>query len=110
MPIIDCHVSLEGNILPAVNQNATQLSELLAQRGIDHAIVMSARAARVDPLSGNRVLKTMIEQTPKLYGCLVAHLNRVDASIQAIRDLLGGRRFLAVLLTGTDPKEPLHSL
>ncbi len=71
---------------------------------------MSARAAQVDLLAGNRILKAMIEQTPGLYGCVVTHLNRVDVSLQAVRDLLSSKRFVAVMLTSIDPQAPLHPL
>src|SRR5207253_437212 len=47
---------------------------------------------------------------PGLFGGLTAHLNRVDASLQAIRDLLGGKRFVSVMLTSLYPEEPLDSL
>jgi predicted TIM-barrel fold metal-dependent hydrolase len=110
MPIFDTHTYLEGYILPGINQNAAQVTEMLRARGIERAVLMASRAARVDPLSGNRILKAMVDQTPGLYGCLVAHLNRVDASVQAIRDLLGGRKFLGTLLTSLDPEQPLHPL
>src|SRR5579862_4411581 len=110
MKTIDCQVYLEGNILPDVNQNATQVSTLMADRGIDHAIVLSQRAGLADPLSGNRILKSMIEHTPGLYGCVVAHVNRMDASLQAVRDLLGNKKFLGVLLTSTHPNQPLPHL
>jgi hypothetical protein len=103
MPIVDCHVTLEGNLVPTVSQNASQLADLLAVRGIERAIVTSARAARVDPLSGNHLLKSLIEPHPGLFACLTMHVNRVDASIQAARELLGGRRFVSVMLTSTDP-------
>jgi predicted TIM-barrel fold metal-dependent hydrolase len=110
MPIVDCHVTLEGNLVPTVSQNASQLADLLAVRGIERAIVTSARAARVDPLSGNHLLKSLIEPHPGLFACLTMHVNRVDASIQAARELLGGRRFVSVMLTSTDPSVPLHPL
>jgi predicted TIM-barrel fold metal-dependent hydrolase len=110
MAIIDCHVYMEGNVLPGVNQNGAQLGALLQSRGIDRAVVQSARAALVDPLTGNRILKATLDQHPNLYGCLVAHLNRVDASLQTVKDLLGSRNFVGVLLTGTNPAEPLHPL
>ncbi len=77
---------------------------------MDRALLVSARAAQVDPLSGNRILKVMLEQEAGLFGCLVAHLNRVDASLQAIRDLMTDRRFIGVMLTSTQPDEPLHPL
>src|SRR5262245_1138943 len=110
MPIVDCHVTLEGNLVPSITQSTPQLVELLARRGIERAIVMSARAARLDPLTGNRHLRGAIEQTPGLFGCLTMHVNRVDSSIQSARELLGGRRFVAVVLMSTDPNEPLHPL
>jgi predicted TIM-barrel fold metal-dependent hydrolase len=110
MPIFDTHAYLEGYILPGINQNSAQIQQFLQARGIERALLFSARAAQVDPLSGNRILKVMIEQTPGLYGGLVAHLNRVDASLQAIRDLAPDRRFLGIMLTSTDPTEPLHPL
>src|SRR5262249_17826485 len=91
MPIFDTHAWLEGYQLPGVNQNAAQVMQTLQARGVTQAVLMSARAAQADPLSGNRILKAMLEQGQGLYGCLVAHLNRVDASLQAIRDLMSGK-------------------
>lgn len=110
MPVFDTHTYLEGHILPGINQNAAQVAQLLQARGIERGILMAARAAQVDPLSGNRILKAMIDQTPGLYGCVVAHLNRVDASVQSIRDLLGSKKFFGTLLTSMNPEEPLHPL
>jgi predicted TIM-barrel fold metal-dependent hydrolase len=110
MPVVDVHVQLEGYIIPGFNQNAAQIGEFMQARGIERCILMSARAAQADPLSGNRILKAMVDQEPGLFACLVAHLNRVDASLQAIRDLMALRRFVAVALTSTNPAEPLHPL
>src|SRR5579871_119995 len=110
MPIFDIHAYLEGYILPGVNQNAAQVTQGMQARGIDRTVLISSRAAQADPLSGNRILKAMIEQGTGLYGCLVAHLNRVDGSLQAIRDLMGYRRFIGIMLTSTNPQEPLHPL
>ncbi|HLJ56165.1 MAG TPA: amidohydrolase family protein [Chthonomonadaceae bacterium] len=110
MPIVDVNVELEGCGIPGVNQNAGQIGQLMRARGIERAVLMSGRAAQADPLSGNRILKAMLDQEPGLYGCLVAHLNRVDASLQAIRDLMSSRRFVAVALISTNRNEPLHPL
>ena len=33
MPIIDCHVYLEGNVLPGVNQDASQLTASAGKPG-----------------------------------------------------------------------------
>lgn len=110
MPIFDIHAYLEGYLIPGVNQNAAQVNQTMQARGIDRTVLLSARAAQVDPISGNRILKAMIEQGTGLFGCLVAHLNRVDASLLAIRDLLGSRRFVGVMLTSTNPQSPLQPL
>lgn len=110
MSIFDIHAYLEGYPIPGVNQNALQVMQQMQQRGIDRVTLLSARAAQVDPLSGNRILSAMMKQGPGIYGCLTANLNRVDVSVQAIRDLLGQRKFISVLLTSHTPKEPLHPL
>ncbi len=110
MAIIDSHTYLEGYLVPGINQNAGQVSEFMKARGIGGAVLMSSRAVQADPLSGNRILKAMIDPLPELYGCLVAHLNRVDASLQAIKDLMGSKKFIGVMLTSTNPAEPLHPL
>lgn len=110
MPIFDANVVLEGYPLPGYNQNTDQIVETLRARGIESALIHSARASMADPLSGNRILQAMLENHDSLYGCLVAHLNRVDASTQAIRDLLSSKRFIAVMLTSTDPHAPLQPL
>ena len=110
MPIFDIHCYLEGHPLPGYNQNAAQLIDLLHSRGIDRAVLLSTRAMVADPLSGNRILKAMLDQGPGLYGCLVAHVNRVDASIEAIRDMLGHRKFVGVMVQSGKEDEPLHPL
>jgi predicted TIM-barrel fold metal-dependent hydrolase len=110
MSVFDIHAYLEGYPIPGVNQNTAQVLQVLQQRGIERAILLSARAARVDPLSGNRILKAMMDQGAGLFGCLTANLSRVDVSVQAIRDLLGQKRFVCVLLATPTPKEPLNPL
>ena len=110
MPVVDIHVELEGYGIPGINQNAAQITRFMRERGVERTIIMSARAAQADPLSGNRILQAMVDQQPGLFGCLVAHLNRVDASLQAIRDLMSSRQFVAVALISTNPAEPLHPL
>jgi predicted TIM-barrel fold metal-dependent hydrolase len=110
MPIFDIHAYLEGYLIPGINQNAAQVTQLMQSRGIERTVLLSGRALQADPLSGNRILKAMVEQGTGLLGCLVAHLNRVDASLEAIRDLMGSRRFVGVMLTSTHPQEPLHPL
>ena len=110
MAIFDVNLNLEGYPIPGVNQNLAQIAQGLQQRGIEGGIVFSARAEKVDPLSGNRILKAMLDGTPQLYGGLTAHTNRVDASLQAIKDLLGHKRIAAIRLVSNEPLEPLHPL
>jgi predicted TIM-barrel fold metal-dependent hydrolase len=110
MPIFDSHIYLEGAVVPGITQNTAQITQFLQTRGVERAVLLSSRAIHADPLSGNLILKAMLEQGPNLYGCLVAHLNRVDASLQAAREMLNSRRFVGVMLTSIDPEEPLHPL
>lgn len=110
MPVFDSFAELEGYVIPGVNQNHQQIMGMMQTRGIDRTLLVPTRAARVDPVSGNRILKAMLDQGQGLYGCLVAHTNRVEPSLQAIRDLMGGKNFLGVMLVGTDPEMPLHPL
>ena len=110
MPVFDIHASLEGYPIPGINGNAGQVAQMMRARGIERAVLISTRAVQVDPDSGNRILKQMIETEAGMYGCLVAHTNRVDASLAAIKDLLSGRRMVAVFLTSTTPHLPLQPL
>ena len=110
MPVFDSHIYLEGCALPGVNQNAAQISQMLTQRGIERAILLSARAARVDPISGNRILKAMLEQSEGLYGSVTAHLNRVDASLQSIKEMLSNKRFLSLTLATQEGTAPHPAL
>src|ERR1700722_2257291 len=105
MSVIDIHAYLEGYPIPGINQNSLQVLDTMRARGIERVVLLSSRAAKVDPLSGNRILNAMMSQGPGMFGCLTANLNRVDVSVQAIRDLLGHRRFVSVLLTSHTPKE-----
>ena len=107
MPVFDVHTYMEGFLIPGVNQNADQISQTLTSRRIERGIVFSARAAQADPLTGNRILKGMVEQQKGLFGGVVAHLNRIDASLQSIRELMTSPRILGLMLVTTRPGEPL---
>ena len=50
MSVFDIHAYLEGYPIPGINQNTMQVLQVLQQRGIERAILLSARAARVDSL------------------------------------------------------------
>ncbi len=110
MPIFDTHVYLESYPIPGVNQNAEQIAQVMANRGISNAVLFSQRALQVDPLSGNRILKALIEPFPALFGAAVAHTSRIESSVLAIRDLLGAKRFVGTLLVGKDLGQPLHPM
>lgn len=110
MITFDVHTTLEGFVIPGYNQSASQMKQQMQARSIDQFAVMSSRAIDADPLSGNRILSAMIEQEQGVYGILVAHLNRVDASLQAMRELLSRRRFIGVALVQSDMSQPLHPL
>lgn len=110
MPIFDVHSYLGGSLIPGVNHNAAAITNTMQARGIDHAIVFSNHARQVDPLAGNRILKATLEQTQNLYGCLVTHVNRVEASVAAMRELMAGRRMLGMAVVAEDPSEPVHRL
>lgn len=110
MPIFDIHNYLGGSLIPGVHHNSQAITSTMESRGVDTAIVLSTHALRVDPLAGNRILKAVLEQTPNLYGCLVSHVNRVDASVTAMRELMSGRKMLAMAIVGENPDEPVHRL
>src|SRR5436305_1038367 len=102
MAVVDVHVHLEGYGIPGINQTGGQIRQFMLARGIERCVIMSSRAAQADPFSGNHILKHMVEQQEGLFGCLVAHLNRVDASMQSIRDLLSSRYFVGVALVSSN--------
>lgn len=110
MCAFDCRVNLGEILVPGYCRSASEVSELLAKRGIERAIVCSAYAANVDPLTGNQMLKGTLDEHPEFYGCLTAHLGRPTASIQSIRDLLGNRRFVATMLVNQFINEPLKPI
>jgi predicted TIM-barrel fold metal-dependent hydrolase len=88
-------------------QSVEALTGTMDHAGIQRALVMSAHARLVDPLAGNRLTKAAVEQSPALYGCLVGHLNRPDGSLNAMRELMPKRRFLALAVVGRSPEEPV---
>jgi uncharacterized protein len=110
VPIFDVHSYLGGSLFPGVNHNAAAISSTMQARGVDYAVVLSTHARHVDPLAGNRILKSVVEQSPNLYGCLVTHVNRVEPSIAAMRELMGGRKMLGMAIVAEQPNEPVHRL
>ena len=110
MPIFDTHSYLGGSLIPGVNHNAAVIATTMQPRGIDQAILMSEHARRIDPIAGNRILKATIEQAPNLFGCLVAHVNRTESSIAAMRELMSNRKMLGMAVVADHPEEPVHRL
>lgn len=110
MPIFDVHSYLGGSLIPGSNHNAAAVTSTMQARGIDSAVLLSTHARQVDPLAGNRILKATVEQAPNLYGCLVSHVNRVEASTTAMRELMTNRKMLGMTIVAEDANEPVHRL
>ena len=107
MKVFDCHSWLGGSIVPGVGHTPTALTTGLDHYDVQGALLMSAHARLVDPLAGNRLVKAALEQSEALYGCLVAHVNRVQSSLTAMRELMPLRRFLCMALVGSRLEEPV---
>jgi predicted TIM-barrel fold metal-dependent hydrolase len=110
MPVFDLHSYFGGSIVPGVANSAGTITSTMQARGIDGALVFSAHARNVDPLSGNRVLSRVLEQSPALHGCLVTHVNRVDASVAAMREMMSSKRFAGMAITSMGEDEPIEKL
>jgi predicted TIM-barrel fold metal-dependent hydrolase len=110
MAIFDVHSYFGGALVPNTANSGASIASTMEARGITSAIVMSAHARLVDPLSGNRVLAKVVEQSPALHGCVVTHVNRVEASIAAMRELMQNRRFLGMCVTGMGDDEPVDKI
>jgi predicted TIM-barrel fold metal-dependent hydrolase len=105
LPIFDAHCYLGDGVVPGVANNASVITAAMQARGVDAAVLLSAHARRADPAAGNRVLKAMLEQGQNLYGCLVTHVNRVEASMTAMRELMPGRKFVGMAVSGMRPDD-----
>jgi len=79
----------------------------MKQRGIHGGVLLSRHARNVDPLAGNRVLKATLDQGTNLFGCLVAHTNRPESSIAAMREMMNMSKFLGMTVVTDDLNEPL---
>jgi predicted TIM-barrel fold metal-dependent hydrolase len=110
MAIFDVHSYFGGALVPNTASSATTIAAGMQARGIESAIVMSAHARQVDPVAGNRILAKVIEQSPSLNGCVVTHVNRVEASVTAMREHMQNRRFLGMCVTGMGDDEPVDKI
>jgi predicted TIM-barrel fold metal-dependent hydrolase len=108
MPIFDSYTWLGGACVPGVASNPVTIAHTLRDRGVSGAVLSSAHAAHLDPVAGNRILKSTIEKERHLYGCLVTHTNRVELSINVMRELMSSHKFVGMMITSSDPEEPLH--
>jgi predicted TIM-barrel fold metal-dependent hydrolase len=108
LSVFDAHNYFGGSIVPGVAHNATSIQKVMEARGISGGVLLSAHARRVDPLAGNRVLKAILSQGRNLYGCLVTHINRVEASLIAMRELMPSRQFVGMAIASTYPGEPIR--
>ncbi|NLI00830.1 MAG: amidohydrolase family protein [Chthonomonadales bacterium] len=107
MPVFDIHSWLGGSIVPGMAQNVEALTSAMQDAGIDRAVIMSAHARLVDPLAGNRLAGAAVERAPNLYACLVGHVNRPESSLNAMRELMPRRRFVALAVLGRSWHEPV---
>lgn len=110
MKILDVHGYLGPTIVPGAAASAAVVTSTMSARGVGGAVLMSRHAQNVDPIAGNRIVKAMVEQAPNLLACLVTHIGRVDASIEAMRELLGGRKFVAMAITGFRPGHTVEKM
>lgn len=110
MPVFDAHSYLGGNLIPGVAHNAAAITAAMKARGVDRAMLLSSHARNIDPIAGNRILKVMVEQAPELYGCLITHVNRVEASTAIMRELMPSRKFIAMAIAGARADEPVHKI
>ena len=110
MDIFDLQSHLGGSVLPGTASSAAVITSSMQARGVSGAVVFSAHARYVDPVSGNRVLAKILEQAPSLHGCLVTHVNRVDASIAAMREMMNNKRFVGMAVTGMGQDEPIEKI
>src|SRR5690242_15635707 len=110
MTIFDVHSYFGGALVPNTANSAASITATMQARGIDAATVMFAHAPLVDLVSGHRVLAKVIEQSPSLYGCVVTHVNRVESSIAAMRELMQNRKFLGMAVTGMGDDEPVDRI
>lgn len=110
MPIFDLHGYYGGSVIPGVANNAANIQAAMKARGLTGGALLSAHARNVDPVAGNRVLLKIVEQSPALFGILVTHVNRVDASITAMRELMTNRKFLGMAVVGMHVDEPVQKI
>jgi len=107
MAVFDCQCWLGGSIVPGVSQTPTSATADFAEHAVERALLMSAHARVVDPLAGNRFVRAAVEQIGTLDGCLIAHVNRIESSVAAMRELMPLRSFLGMAVVGTDLQEPI---
>ncbi len=110
MAIFDVHSFLGGSYIPGISHNGASVNGIIQARQIESTLLLSAHARHIDPVSGNRILKATVEQNPNLYGCLVTHTNRIEASISVMRELMTNRKFLAMAIVGTHENEPVQHI
>jgi predicted TIM-barrel fold metal-dependent hydrolase len=99
MPIFDLNSTLGGSVIPGVANNAATIKATMQARGVDSAVLMSAHARLINPLAGNRMLKATVDQGEGLYGCLVTHINRVEASVAAMREMMSHKKMVAMAIS-----------
>lgn len=67
---------------------------------VETAVLVPNLAVTCDFQAGNQQLLEVIKDDPRLYGYLVVNPNYPDESIEVIRRMMGGRKFLAMAMFG----------
>src|SRR5258708_4625212 len=110
LQVFDVQSYFGGGVIPGVAASPNAIGAAAREREMDGVVLLSNHARYVDPLSGNRILRKVIERAPELYGCLVTHVNRVDSSITVMRDQMAFRKFVGMAVTGVRTDEPVTKM
>ncbi len=105
--VFDIHSYIGGSVVPGVCNNANAVRSLMLERHVTAGMAISAHARTVDLVSGNRILRAMVNQGPGLYGCITTNPNRTEASITIMRELMASRRMVAMVIVPPRPGDPI---
>ncbi|HSV72254.1 MAG TPA: amidohydrolase family protein [Chthonomonadales bacterium] len=108
MRILDMHTWLGGGVLGSRPANRAAVAQALKDRRVCASVLLAAHARHIDPLAGNRILRAVLEQDSRLYGCVITHVNRPDASVAALRELMGASRMVAMAIAAPSLEAPVN--
>ncbi len=108
--MFDIHSYFGAGLIPGTANSPAAVTAAMEERAVDEAVLMSNHARYVDPLAGNRILRKVVEHSPKLHGCVITHVNRVDSSVSAMREQMGMRKFVAMAIAPSRRDEPVTKI